>query len=139
MTEIRTVAPEAVWPLRHRVMYPNLEFDAIKLDDDAEGIHFGLFDEGGLVSVVSVFRRGTELQFRKFATETALQGKGHGSALLKHVIDVARREGATRLWCNARRNAAGFYQRFGFRETAETFYKDGYEFVVMELPLRQRD
>ncbi|TCJ14080.1 GNAT family N-acetyltransferase [Flaviaesturariibacter flavus] len=135
MTEIRTLAPESVWPLRHRVMYPAFDFDAIKLADDAEGVHLGLFDDNVLVSIVSLFRRGTGMQFRKFATETAVQGKGYGSTLLNHVIAYARQQGAARLWCNARRNASGFYQRFGFRETPEVFFKDGYDFVVMQLEL----
>jgi GNAT superfamily N-acetyltransferase len=133
MTEIRTVAPEAVWPMRHRVMYPDHDFEAIKLPDDAEGIHLGLFDDNELVSVVSLFRRGDELQFRKFATETARQGKGYGAQLLAGLIDLARQQGLRRVWCNARRNAAGFYGRFGVRETEETIFKDGYDFVVMEL------
>ncbi|GAA4320459.1 hypothetical protein GCM10023184_05640 [Flaviaesturariibacter amylovorans] len=118
-------------------MYPDLDFERIKLPDDASGRHLGLFEGDVLVSVISLFRRGDALQFRKFATLQPYQGKGYGSRLLAHVLEEAQTGGVRRVWCNARRNASGFYARFGFRETAETFFKDGYEFVVMERLLEQ--
>ena len=38
------------------------------LQDDEDGLHFGLFNKEKLVSVVSLFIDGEEAQFRKFAT-----------------------------------------------------------------------
>lgn len=133
--QIEQVPPYVVWPIRHQVMYPKLPFDTVKLAEDYEGMHLALFDDNKLISVLSVFRRGPDMQFRKFATLNEFQGKGYGSALMEYIITMAKQENMVRLWCNARRNAAAFYKTFGFQETENTFFKDGYEFVVMELML----
>ena len=132
MISIEQVPPYVVWPLRHEVMYPDIDFESIKLPEDEEGIHFALFEGNTLISVLSLFREGNDLQFRKFATLSAFQGKGYGSKLLNFVLDFAEREAVGRIWCNARRSAASFYQRFGFNETDRTFFKDGIDFVIME-------
>ena len=132
MIQIEQVPTYVVWPLRHEVMYPELEFDSIKLEEDERGTHFALFEGNKIISVISLFRAGDELQFRKFATLKEYQGKGYGTALLNYVINIAKMESVTRLWCNARRSAAPFYAKFGFQETAHSFFKDGYDFVIME-------
>ncbi|WP_256012923.1 GNAT family N-acetyltransferase [Desertivirga xinjiangensis] len=133
MAVIEQIPPYIVWPIRHQVMYPEMDFDAIKLPDDENGMHLGLYENGKLISVVSLFSEGENLQFRKFATLDEFQGKGYGSQLLRFVIDEAKQQGFTRVWCNARTNASSFYQKFGFNETSVRFFKDGYDFVIMEL------
>ncbi|WP_207533366.1 GNAT family N-acetyltransferase [Desertivirga arenae] len=133
MKKITAVPAEIVWPIRHQVMYPDLNLDDIKLESDRLGQHLALIEDGKVISVVSLVKSGQELQFRKFATLNAYQGKGYGSALLKYVLDQAEKEQFKRVWCNARESASSFYQRFGFRKTEKTFFKDGYDFVIMEL------
>ena len=121
-----------MWPVRHEVMYPEKSFDSIKLPEDDTALHLALYANENLISVVSLFRKENELQFRKFATIEKHQGKGYGSRLLDHVIHWAQQNGFTRIWCNARKSAAPFYNKFGFQETDYVFKKDGIEFVVME-------
>jgi len=92
-------------------------------------------------------------RFRKFATAPELQHRGIGSALLRHTIayltapelpDGEGGKGCTRLWCDARWEARGFYERIGMRlvrpDTAEgegveapTFYKGKIPYVRMML------
>lgn len=129
---IKQISATQVWPLRHRVMYPDLSFEAIKLEHDHKGIHFGLYAAEHLVSVVSLFRSGNVFQFRKFATETRDQGKGYGSLLLNHIIQFAGEAGAEKLWCNARISAAGFYSKFGFETTDIRSTSNDIDFVIME-------
>jgi GNAT superfamily N-acetyltransferase len=133
MIKIAQVPAHTVWPIRHQVMYPNENIDSIQLAEDDQGIHLALFADDELVSVMSLFIQGHELQFRKFATRSTYQGKGYGSQLLEYMIQYARAEKMHRIWCNARRSAAGFYSKFGFRETAEHFHKKQIEYVIMEL------
>lgn len=134
---IEEVSADVVWPVRHTVMYPDMDFESIKLEEDADGIHLALYgdDVNTLISVVSLFKNQGELQFRKFATFNEYQGRGYGSALLNYIIEYAKANGINRIWCNARKNATGFYKRAGFQETNQEFYKDGYDFVIMELHL----
>lgn len=132
---IEQIRADLTWRIRHTAMYPDQPYDTIKLENDRDGLHFGLFAGDQLVSVVSLFNEGTVYQFRKFATVPEYQGKGYGSFLLQHLIDYVRPLGATMLWCNARTTAAPFYAKFGFLETDERFAKQGLEFVIMQLQL----
>ncbi|QNK60908.1 GNAT family N-acetyltransferase [Paenibacillus sp. PAMC21692] len=113
-------------------MWPEKEFDFIKLYDDGLGKHYGLFEGGELVSVVSLFAQGDQAQFRKFATLAAHQNKGYGSRLLKYVIGEAEKAGVKRIFCNARIDKAVFYEKFGLRATGAVFSKSGKDYVIME-------
>ncbi|SDL54961.1 GNAT family N-acetyltransferase [Paenibacillus jilunlii] len=131
--EIRKVHKEAVWQLRHEVMWPDRGLDYVKLDDDDDGVHYGLFEGEQLVSAVSLFIDGSEAQFRKFATRTEQQGQGYGSRLLQHVLNEAERSGVNRIYCNARSHKAAFYKKFGLSEVSGTaFTKGGKEYIIME-------
>lgn len=129
---IEKISKELAWQLRHEVMWPDKPLDYVKLTDDDAGVHYGLFEEGKLLSVVSLFLKGPEAQFRKFATKQNEQGKGHGSRLLAHVLEEARTAGAKRIFCNARIEKAPFYEKFGLLKTEEEFEKGGKRYVVME-------
>ncbi|MEK8129986.1 GNAT family N-acetyltransferase [Paenibacillus filicis] len=130
--DIRRISKEDAWQIRHEVMWPDRELDYVKLPDDGQGIHYGLFVEGRLVSAVSLFVEQDTAQFRKFATLEQEQGKGYGSKLLSHVMNEARAQGIGRIWCNARQSKAGFYAKFGLKETDQRFAKGGIEYVIME-------
>ncbi|TPE43042.1 GNAT family N-acetyltransferase [Pontibacter mangrovi] len=130
--QIKEIPPEDTWQLRRDVMWPGQSINYVQLPEDENGQHFGLYLSGELVSVVSLFVEGERAQFRKFATLPQHQGKGYGSKLLQHLIEQARAQGITQLWCNARQEKAAFYKRFGLQETNHTFMKGGKEYVVME-------
>lgn len=130
--QITKIQKEQVWELRHKVMWPNEDFNYIKLKDDVSGIHLGLFKDNILISVVSLFIDKEEAQFRKFATLRSEQGKGFGSRLLESVFEEAKIHDVKRIWCNARKNKSHFYQKFGLQETDRSFMKNGKSYVIME-------
>lgn len=131
-TDIRQIETAQTWPIRHKAMWPDRLIDYVKLPADAEGLHYGLFIDEELVSVVSLFEQGESAQFRKFATLPEHQGKGLGRQLLQHLFEQAKSQNVKRLWCNARVDKVGFYKRFGMEETNERFTKGGIEYLVME-------
>jgi GNAT superfamily N-acetyltransferase len=133
--QLEQIHPALTWRIRHEAMYPDKPYDFVKLDDDYDGIHFGLYADDQLTAVISLFEQGETCQFRKFATLPEAQGKGFGKLLLAHVITFIKQTGAKKLWCNARTNAAGFYAKSGFQATSKTFTKNGFDFVIMELVL----
>ncbi len=45
-------------------MYPGYPEAVVKLKDDELGTHLGIYKDGELASVVSVFQQGREMQFR---------------------------------------------------------------------------
>lgn len=116
-------------------MYPDLPLEAVKLENDHEGIHFGLFADNRLATVISLFNEGPLYRFRKFATVPDAQGKGFGKALLTYIIEYVTIMEGTKLWCDARVSASGFYRKFGFKETGQLSKKHGLDFVIMELQL----
>ena len=132
MSHIEQIAPELTWRIRRQVLYPDLEFGKAILDNDDEGMHLGLFDQNKLISVVSLFQSEGNMQFRKFATLAEYQRQGYGTELLKYLVEIAKSDSCKRIWCNARKNASGFYTKFGFSETGKTYRKDGHDFVIME-------
>ena len=135
MASIEQIAFYNTWAIRHKVLYPDQPFDVVRLEEDQNGIHFALFDNGKMVTVISTFISGDQMQFRKFATLPEFQGKGYGTMMLKHVLECARAEGIRKVWCNARCSATGFYVRFGFLPEGEHFIKNNIEYVVMTLKL----
>ena len=136
MLEIKQIRPSETWEIRHRVMWANKPFDDIKLPNDDTGLHFGLFRDDVLLSVISLFIENDTAQFRKFATETAEQGKGYGAKLLTHLMEESIRRNVKTLWCNARTSSVGFYEKFGFEVVSESWVKDGIEYVKMSMDLR---
>lgn len=133
--EIKEVPLEVIWKMRQKVMYPSFTIQEVQLDDDASGLHLGVYENEVPVSVLSVFIRNNQLQFRKFATLTAMQGKGYGSRLLTHVMQLATQQGCTAIWCNARVSAAGLYEKFGMQPAGERWHQHGLEFVKMQKDL----
>ncbi|CAL1520093.1 1-(5-phosphoribosyl)-5-[(5-phosphoribosylamino)methylideneamino]imidazole-4-carboxamide isomerase [Chitinophaga sp. MM2321] len=136
---IRKISVDDTLQLRRDVLYPNWELSAVKLDHDVDGLHFGVFESGQLVTVVSLFLGRQEAQFRKLATTPAAQGKGYGKAVLSHLIDICKKEKIKLLWCNARDTAVSFYDKLGYTRKGDYFIKDGISFIRMELPLEQHN
>lgn len=137
MIEIKKIEASETWPLRHKVMWPSKPLDFIVLPNDDEGLHFGLFEKGILLSVVSLFINGQEGQFRKFATDDYFQGRGYGTKLLNHLIIEAKKLNIRSLRCNARMTAIEFYQRFGMKVASDIIRKNGKDYVMMELDFEQ--
>lgn len=134
--EIREVSLPVVWQMRHEIMYPTEALEVVKLEKDEEGIHRGLYEGDRLISVISVYLEGKDLQFRKFCTLVQEQGKGYGTQLLRYVFEeMAQEYQAERIWCNARTTAIAIYERFGMSRTDQTYSKLGHDFVVMEKHL----
>ena len=119
-------------PIRNKVMWPNKPLEYVQLPNDKEGRHFGLFVNKKLISVISIFEKMNDIQFRKFATLNEYQGHGYGTKLLKATIDLIEKDGFNKTWCNARVNKISFYRKFGLVETKRHFDKGGIKYVIME-------
>ena len=64
--EIKEANLAEVWELRREVMYPDESISFARLDNDDKGMHLGLYEKKQLISVISLFIKNGELQFRKF-------------------------------------------------------------------------
>lgn len=124
-----------VLEIRHTVMWPTKPIDYVRLPNDNEGRHYGLYINDELVSVISLFIENSEAQFRKFATLLSYQGKGYGSILLNEIMAIAQQHKLSKVWCNARVEKSTFYEKFGMKATDQTFEKGGIQYVIMEKKL----
>lgn len=132
---IRQITADQTIDLRHRVLWPMRPRSSCILPDDAAGLHFGGRISGALVSVASVFETPSGARLRKFATAPERQRQGIGWAMLLHLTATLRDAGSTRLWCDARLDAAEFYARLGMTLNEAPFERDGIAFVTMSMPL----
>jgi GNAT superfamily N-acetyltransferase len=129
---IEQIRPELTWYLRQKVLYPAQKLYEMEMEEDLNGVHFGAFTDNKLVAVVSLFLKGGDFQFRKFAVDAGYQGKGIGNMLLAYINDFAQADGGTRIWCNARLSAIGFYLKNGFQQTSQFFSKNGFDYEILE-------
>lgn len=133
--EFRSTELAKIWDMRQQVMYPQESLDFVKLEDDNEGIHLGLYVDNRLISVISLFIDGDNVQFRKFATLVSEQGKGFGTELLQHVMNWASANRVKNIWCNARVSATSIYERMGMKKVGKGWQKYGLDFIKMEKQL----
>ena len=131
--EIKAIEASQTWSIRHEVMWPHKPIEFVQLEEDNLGLHFGVFDDEKLVSIVSCFIVGDEMQFRKLATLEEFQGKGIASELLKYILKLAKEKNLKKVWCNARSNKKSFYEKFGMIDTHKNFTKAEQEFTIMEV------
>ncbi|KAL1748339.1 hypothetical protein HDZ31DRAFT_29808 [Schizophyllum fasciatum] len=141
---IREIQVEETLPLRHAVLWPDLPVSATRLPDDDIGWHFGAFSPSTLapIAVISIFQEplpidktgSKAVRFRKFACRQDFQGRGIGTALLRHVFWVAAAEmGAHAVWCDARTSSQEWYQKRGMHPFGEPFNKGPVEYVRMSI------
>jgi N-acetylglutamate synthase-like GNAT family acetyltransferase len=135
MAVVEQIFPSLTWRIRHIAMYPDQPLDFVKLANDFDGVHFGIYLNHELTGVVSLFTQGDVGQFRKLAVLPTAQHQGLGKQLMEYLIDFCKVQKLTKLWCNARINAKEFYTKFGFHETDKTYTADGFDFVIMEKKL----
>jgi len=133
--EIKSIEASQTWQIRHEVMWPDQPLEFVQLEEDNLGLHFGVFDQEKLISIVSCFVVDDEMQFRKLATLEEFQGKGSASRLLHYILKLAKEKNLKKVWCNARTNKKSFYEKFGMKDTLKTFIKANQEFTIMEIIL----
>lgn len=129
---LRRITADETIDLRHRVMWPDRPRAAMILGDDAQGLHFGAEVAGAIVGVGSFFPDGADVRLRKLAVDPDFQGRGIARALIDHALPELEVLGLTRLWCDARVTAKGFYQAAGFTLDDRVFVKNGLDYVVAE-------
>jgi ribosomal protein S18 acetylase RimI-like enzyme len=112
--------------LRHRVLYePHGVADQLDFDDEAPGsVHAVVVEGTRVVGYGRLQRHVGETQIRHLCVDRTAQGGGLGTALLKALVDKARREGSRKVYLNARFTALGLYRRLGFVEVGSIFHTE---------------
>jgi predicted GNAT family N-acyltransferase len=135
--DIRTIKWHEALPIRHEVLWPDKPLLFCKVDGDESAKHYGVYVNDKLVSVASIYIEYPIARLRKFATLVGYQGCGIGSKLIKHIMKELEKVGVESFWCDARKTAIGFYNRFGMKVQGVEFYKSGVLYVKMEVSFVQ--
>jgi len=61
--EIKQITSSETLPIRHKVMWPDKPIEYVKLPNDENARHFGLFVNGEITSIISLFVENNEGQF----------------------------------------------------------------------------
>lgn len=142
--DIRKIQWQQALPIRHHVLWPNKPISFCKVSEDDQADHYGVYIEGELVSVASIYinkvkgnDKITVARLRKFATLTTFQGQGIGTRLIVHIINQLKEKGVDIFGCDARKSAVGFYHRFGLLEEGEEFEKSEVMYIKMSANIYQ--
>jgi ribosomal protein S18 acetylase RimI-like enzyme len=137
--DIRSIQWQQALPIRHQVLWPQKSPEFCKVEGDENGIHYGVYIDDLLVSVASIYiAHSSEIKharLRKFATLTSYQGRGIGTALITFILNHLKQQGVTYFWCDARKTALGFYQRFAMQVQGDQFDKSGVLYFKMQVQL----
>lgn len=110
-----------------------MQFTEAELKKDVQDVHMGLFDNDNILACLTLTDTGNgTLKVRQVATDGAQQGKGLGRQLAEAAEQYALEKGYTLLHCNARKTAAPFYQKLGFKIVSDEFTEVGIPHYVME-------
>jgi GNAT superfamily N-acetyltransferase len=134
----------AIRPLRSLVLRPGQPPAALvyEHDDHPLTLHAAAFEGDEIVGIATVhpqtppeaqrgripesaYAAGESFRLRGMASHPRVQGRGAGRAVLGKCFEHIRAHNAEYLWCNARLNAVGFYERMGFEAVGDQFDMPG--------------
>lgn len=121
---VRSLPLDEIFLLRWQVLRPGLprEMACFAGDDMPETLHLGAFFGDSLAGVASMYLAALPempaewpaWQVRGMAAAPEHRAKGAGRALVAECERAARAAGGLLVWCNARREAVGFYSKCGW-------------------------
>jgi predicted GNAT family N-acyltransferase len=100
---------------------------------DARCRHALALDAGG--AAIGTARLLPEGRIGRMAVRKPWRGRGVGAALMRALLDEARRAGVRTITLHAQTHAAGFYRKFGFSVRGGEFDEAGIPHVEMRLEL----
>jgi ribosomal protein S18 acetylase RimI-like enzyme len=108
-------------------------------DDLKDTYHFGLYESGELIGIISLFTKinsifaeKNQAQIRGMAVLESHQKRGFGEALVKHCENFCIEKDIKLIWFNARTAAVGFYKKLNYQTVGKPFdIKDVGEHYLM--------
>jgi GNAT superfamily N-acetyltransferase len=125
------------YDLRRRVLLVPPRPVSLAGDEQDDTFHLGAEDGDALVAVGTFVPGPSGVQVRGMAVDPDRQGTGAGRLIIEAAVERLRDAGVTRLWCNARDTAVGFYEALGFTASGPGFFhaESGLPHTPMERKL----
>lgn len=130
MIKIKNISAQETYNIRLIVLRNNIDLPhKFKEDEHESTFHLGSFYNNKLVGIASFIQNKTEAiegegeqyQLRGMATLPEVRGMGAGRLLLEEAKNILKIKNIDVLWCNARKEAVGFYNSLDFVITGEEF------------------
>lgn len=128
----RQATLDEIFQVRWDVLRPGCPREAAQFpgDDAPETIHVGAFIGDRNVCCATATRAQWQgkpaWQLRGMGVSADWQKRGVGQRVLAMVEDLVRQAADVRqIWCNAREEAVGFYERQGWQIASELFQVEG--------------
>lgn len=130
MIQIVQITALETFSVRHPVLRNGKPVESCHFDGDdlASTKHFGLFDNGVLAGVISVFEQSfatfaneKQFQIRGMAVLENFRKRGFGERLVLEAEQYVRAQNGELIWFNARENAVKFYSNLGYQIIGDTF------------------
>jgi predicted GNAT family N-acyltransferase len=113
-----------------------LQLDENELENERNNMFMVAYeDERMLGCCMLVEEEPDTVRLRQMAVVNDVQGKGIGRALMQFAENLARDRGYRRITMHARKNAAGFYEKMGYKKKGEEFEEITIPHYVMEKAL----
>lgn len=104
------------------------EFDGA----DLAATHFVAIKAGAVAGSIRLQVLPEHVKIGRVVVAAAWRGHGIAKAMMLHVMDLARADGADRFYLTAQVDKLGFYQRPGFVEFGEEFDHGGIPHLAMK-------
>jgi GNAT superfamily N-acetyltransferase len=125
----RRATLEEIFQVRWDVLRPGRPIERVRFpgEEVAETIHVGAFAGGRNIGCATFMPAPWDgqaaWQLRGMGVADGWQGRGVGQMILAEGEELVRAASAVRLiWCNAREEATGFYERQGWEIASERFH-----------------
>ena len=124
--------------LRDRILRQplGLKFTPEELKKDEQDLHFGLFEDDTIKACLTLTTTpNSRMKMRQVAVEETEQGKGLGRNLSEAAEKYALDNGYHTMFCHARKSAAPFYSKMGYRIVGDEFAEVNIPHYLMEKQL----
>ncbi|MBK7560927.1 MAG: GNAT family N-acetyltransferase [Chitinophagaceae bacterium] len=113
-----------------------LGFTPQELEKEKDNMLIGAFEDDDMLGCCMLVEKNAEIvRLRQMAVLNNLQGKGIGRALMNFAENLARDRGYKIISMHARKNAAGFYEKMGYKIASDEFKEITIPHYVMEKQL----
>ncbi|HET8839322.1 MAG TPA: GNAT family N-acetyltransferase [Flavobacteriaceae bacterium] len=128
--ELRPISFQLALPIRQQVLRQGKSIEACFFSGDKahSTFHLGAFEKEKLIGIVSLmqnrnegFSEENQMQLRGMAVLPEYRNRNIAKKLLHESERKLKENKSFFLWCNARENAIGFYEKHGFKIFGDKF------------------
>lgn len=138
-TEITKTLPEAAHALRQEVFIDEQGFAQEFDEQDRSAFHITLYEDGQAVACCRIFPDGPAAwHVGRVAVRKSCRGRGLGAQVMAQAEAAGAARGAAVMVLSAQVQAAGFYQRLGYKQIGGVYLDEHCPHVRMEKRLEPK-